>query len=117
MGEEREVVCKVCGERFRPEKGQRYTGVKMNSLIAEPISYDCYDCPHCGSQAIVKERMKQREDEEEGEKRDMKWTHVAAWIGTAAAVGVGIWVTGSAWCLWAMILPAITQWAGGTDKN
>lgn len=115
MGEEREVTCEVCGERFRPEKEQRYTAVKTSPLIAEPISYDCYDCPHCGSQAIVKERMEQREDE--GEKRNMKWTYVAAWIGTAAAVSAGIWVTGSAWCLWAMILPAITQWTGDTEEN
>lgn len=35
--------------------------------------------------------------------------YASIWISTAAAVSVGIWVTHSAWCLWALILPAMAQ--------
>lgn len=31
----------------------------------------------------------------------------AAWIATGIAVSVGIFITGSAWCLWALFIPAI----------
>lgn len=29
------------------------------------------------------------------------------WIGVSIAVSVGIYITGSAWCLWAFLIPAI----------
>lgn len=36
----------------------------------------------------------------------MAWIdYAAAWISTAAAVVAGLHVTGSTWCLWAMVLP------------
>lgn len=36
----------------------------------------------------------------------MVWiAYAAAWISTAAAVVAGVHVTGSVWCLWAMVLP------------
>ena len=36
----------------------------------------------------------------------MVWiAYAAAWISTAAAVVAGVHVTGSAWRLWAMVLP------------
>lgn len=39
-------------------------------------------------------------------KKKMAWiAYAAAWISTAAAVVAGVHVTGSAWCLWAMVLP------------
>ena len=33
--------------------------------------------------------------------------YAAAWISTAAAVIAGFYFTGSAWCLWALLLPAM----------
>ena len=39
-------------------------------------------------------------------RKKMAWIAcAAAWISTAAAVVAGVHVTGSAWCLWAMVLP------------
>lgn len=29
------------------------------------------------------------------------------WIGVAIAVSVGIYITASAWCLWAFLIPAM----------
>ena len=29
------------------------------------------------------------------------------WIGVSIAVSVGIYITGSAWCLWAFLIPAM----------
>lgn len=38
----------------------------------------------------------------------MMWlTYASAWIATAAAVIAGIYLTGSAWCLWALFIPAM----------
>lgn len=34
------------------------------------------------------------------------FAYVMAWVSTAAAVCYGVTVTGSAWCLWALLLPA-----------
>ena len=34
-------------------------------------------------------------------------TYASAWIATAAAVIAGIYLTGSAWCLWALFIPAM----------
>lgn len=33
--------------------------------------------------------------------------YVAAWIGTSAAVIAGIYLTGSANCLWALLFPVL----------
>ena len=36
----------------------------------------------------------------------MMWVaYASAWIATVAAVIVGIYLTGSAWCLWALFIP------------
>ena len=35
--------------------------------------------------------------------------YVAAWIGTSAAVIAGIYLTGSANCLWALLIPAMVS--------
>lgn len=32
--------------------------------------------------------------------------YAAAWIGTSVAVVAGMYFTKSAWCLWALVLPA-----------
>ena len=39
----------------------------------------------------------------------MKIEKAVAWIATAAAVAIGIYVTGSPWCLIAMLTPALTN--------
>ena len=31
--------------------------------------------------------------------------YAPAWIATSAAVIAGIYLTGSAWCLWALLIP------------
>ena len=38
----------------------------------------------------------------------MMWIgYAAAWISTAVAVIAGVCFTGSAWCLWALLIPAL----------
>ena len=40
----------------------------------------------------------------------MMWIgYAAAWISTAAAVIAGVYFTESAWCLWALLLPAMIK--------
>lgn len=43
--------------------------------------------------------------------------YASMWISTAAAVSVGIWVTHSAWCLWAMFIPAMVKASFGVKEN
>lgn len=38
--------------------------------------------------------------------KNINWTAVAAWLGTAIAVIVAILITRSAVCLWAFVFPA-----------
>ena len=46
----------------------------------------------------------------------MIWiVYVAAWISTSAAAIAGMYLTGSAWCLWARLLPAL--YAVKNDRN
>ena len=35
--------------------------------------------------------------------------YTAAWVGTSAAVIAGIYLTGSANCLWALLIPAMVS--------
>lgn len=35
--------------------------------------------------------------------------YAAAWVGTSAAVIAGIYLTGSANCLWALLIPALVS--------
>lgn len=35
--------------------------------------------------------------------------YAAAWISTAAAVIAGMYLTGSAWCLWALLFPVMIK--------
>lgn len=43
--------------------------------------------------------------------------YASAWISTAAAVITGIYLTGSAWCLWALFIPAMIIVTHNDDKN
>lgn len=46
----------------------------------------------------------------------MIWiVYVAAWISTSAAAIAGMYLTGSAWCLWALLLPVL--YAVKNDRN
>lgn len=47
---------------------------------------------------------------------DLGRVYVAAWLGTAASVSVGILITNSAVCLWAMLIPMFGTIAK-SDKN
>ena len=37
------------------------------------------------------------------------FAYVMAWVSTAVAVCYGMHETGSAWCLWALLLPALLK--------
>lgn len=45
------------------------------------------------------------------------FAYALMWISTAEAVSVGLWVTHSAWCLWAMIIPAMVKASFGVKEN
>lgn len=48
----------------------------------------------------------------------MMWfAYASAWIATAAAVIAGIYLTGSAWCLWALFIPAMIRVTHKDDDN
>lgn len=40
---------------------------------------------------------------------DSKYTKALAWIITAVVVIIAMKWTGSAWCLWALLIPAIIE--------
>jgi hypothetical protein len=49
----------------------------------------------------------------------MKWLYVGyafAWISTACAVAVGIWITKNPNCLWAMLIPAFIGIKSGNSE-
>jgi len=39
------------------------------------------------------------------------------WLSVSAAVSVGLYVTHSAWCLWAFVLPALIKMSSGNKKG
>ena len=45
------IICKVCGNRFKPEKSFHTLCCDENGI------YDAFDCPRCGSQSIVQQRL------------------------------------------------------------
>lgn len=48
----------------------------------------------------------------------MIWlAYAAAWIATSSAVIAGIYLTGSAWCLWALLIPAMIRITRKDDKG
>lgn len=64
------LKCKVCGIKFHPTTWRRYTVVdnKTTGVMAaivgteNPIIYDAFDCPNCGCQIIVNERLRRVDD-------------------------------------------------------
>ena len=67
--------CKVCGQKFKLKKENRYTVDTSNKLfsgiIGTPIIIsECFDCPYCGCQNKVNSRVNgitQRGDESSNE--------------------------------------------------
>ena len=48
----------------------------------------------------------------------MIWlAYASAWIATSAAVIAGIYLTGSAWCLWALFIPLGIRVQRNTDDS
>lgn len=64
------LKCKACGIKFRPTTWRRYTAVgnKTTGVVAtiveteNPIIYDAFDCPNCGCQIVVNERVRRSDD-------------------------------------------------------
>lgn len=82
----RKIKCAVCGEKFTPTAAERYTTVRDHrgtgltgafGSSTPPEYYDTFDCPACGVQIRVGERLpilgeevddpKESTDSEEGE--------------------------------------------------
>lgn len=51
------MKCNVCEREFDPVKEIRYTAKKVPALFALATFYDCFDCPHCGCQIVIQERI------------------------------------------------------------
>lgn len=51
------MKCNVCEREFDPVKGERYTAKKASALFAPATFYDCFDCPYCGCQIVIQERL------------------------------------------------------------
>ena len=45
------------------------------------------------------------------------FAYAMAWVSTAIVTSVGIYFTSSAWCLWAMILPAFISLKSKKDDE
>lgn len=62
------LTCKVCGEEFRPHKEARYTAMKSEGFFGPSLYFDAIDCPNCGRQMILGERMQEVSNESETNK-------------------------------------------------
>ena len=68
MMEYKTLTCKACGEEFRPHKEARYTAMKSEGFFGPLLYFDAIDCPHCGCQMILGERMQEVSNESEADK-------------------------------------------------
>ena len=54
------MKCKVCGKKFKLTADKRYEVVKrpvgFSCLTTAPVTYEAFDCPHCGCQNVVNVR-------------------------------------------------------------
>ena len=71
MSEIKRCKCQVCGNEFSMVSERRYTARKGKVIglvnIAEskePKLYDAFDCPECGCQNLVNERLRNVEGSE-----------------------------------------------------
>lgn len=56
----KKIKCKVCGKKFEPQIENHYTATEdkgLNGFFSGSQSYDCFDCPACGSQNAVTKRF------------------------------------------------------------
>lgn len=60
--------CKVCGHEFAMISKRRYTArgnktVGISNIVEDKESqlYDAFDCPECGCQNLVNERLRKEE--------------------------------------------------------
>lgn len=55
------MKCKVCGLKFTPTKDIMYIGEEKEhngiGIITDIVYYDCLDCPRCGRQHILGDRI------------------------------------------------------------
>ena len=49
---DRDLVCKVCGREFTP-----YATRRKEIVTKSGKHYDTFDCPRCGCQAVIQERI------------------------------------------------------------
>lgn len=66
----KKITCKVCGKVFYPKaeyiardrivNGGLINAVNGNSIEAK--NYDAMDCPECGCQIVLKERLKKEKE-------------------------------------------------------
>ena len=58
------IKCKVCGKRFVLERENKYETVNeekgLLSLATKAVVYEAFDCPQCGCQNIVNEKIGRR---------------------------------------------------------
>lgn len=59
------VECQCCGNMFTPTKEMRYTvrdakpaRQALFTQLGEPKEYDAFDCPQCGCQIVIGERLR-----------------------------------------------------------
>ena len=62
------MKCKICGLKFTPTKEIMYIGKEKEhtGILTDIVYYDCCDCPRCGRQYILGDRiarMKENGDE------------------------------------------------------
>lgn len=56
MSELKKMQCEVCGKKFIPRKKDKYLAIDR-SLFGLDKTWDCVDCPACGCQIRLKERL------------------------------------------------------------
>ena len=67
------MKCKVCGLKFTPTKEIMYIGKESEhtGIFTDTVYYDCCDCPRCGRQHILGDRIA-RLKTEDGEGDDKR---------------------------------------------
>ena len=62
ISELEEIQCKACKAKFQPNTEFHYVTKSLRLIspfsdVTEPVLHDAYDCPLCGSQIILGERL------------------------------------------------------------
>ena len=59
--------CNVCGKWFSLKKENRYeisAGTVIDAMFANVTVVECFDCPRCGCQNVVNERIIRKKGKE-----------------------------------------------------